>query len=158
MAKRFQVPVAVFPILLRQHAGRACEVLLHRRRNTGYGDGRMDLAGGGHVEAGESMSAAILREMREELGIVVKRESLRFATMLYSHDRSDGSTYVDVFFRVDAFSGTPEIREPERAEALAWHPLDALPADLLEDRRMAIESALSATPFGERGFEEEHTR
>ena len=44
---------AVFPILLRDGpAGR--EVLLHLRQNTGYQDGTWDIAGSGHVDAGET--------------------------------------------------------------------------------------------------------
>ena len=42
------------------------EILLTLRKNTGYRDGEYELPGG-HVEAGEDLMQAMVREAREEL-------------------------------------------------------------------------------------------
>lgn len=51
-------------LLLINSAG---EVLFGRRQNTGYRDGAWHLPSG-HLEAGESLVTALIREAREELG------------------------------------------------------------------------------------------
>ena len=56
-------PVAVHIFLLRGDS-----VLLLRRSNTGFEDGRLSVVAG-HVEPGESVTAAAIREAREEVGI-----------------------------------------------------------------------------------------
>ncbi|WP_456786030.1 NUDIX domain-containing protein [Cellulomonas sp. P5_C5] len=79
---------------------------------------------GGHVEPGESSREALVREVREELGVTVL--SAR------EHDRvclPDG-VVIDVWL-VTAWAGTPVNRAPEEHDALEWFGVDDLPtADL----------------------------
>lgn len=49
----------------------AKEILLALRKNTGYRDGKYELPGG-HVEEGEDLMQAMVREAKEELMIEVK--------------------------------------------------------------------------------------
>lgn len=62
--------------LLRE-AGSSTEVLLGLKR-TGFGTGKI-VGIGGHVEAGESDAEAVVREVWEEVGIVVLQEHLAHA-------------------------------------------------------------------------------
>lgn len=62
--------------LLRE-AGSGTEVLLGLKR-TGFGTGKI-VGIGGHVEAGESDAEAVVREVWEEVGIVVLQEELAHA-------------------------------------------------------------------------------
>lgn len=48
-------------------------ILLHRRKNTGYEDGKWDIAGSGHVDEDETAQTAVIRECQEELGIEVQK-------------------------------------------------------------------------------------
>lgn len=150
MGRRFKVPVAVMALILR-HGG--TEILLHQRKNTGFADGWWDCAASGHVEANEAMTAAMAREAAEEIGIDVNPADIRFATVLYKRHPEDGVTYVDVFFVIEAYQGTPRIAEPDKSAALEWFPLDALPEALIPGRRRGIELYLAGAPFGEMGFE-----
>lgn len=83
-----------------------------------------DLAGmwefpGGKVEAGETVSQALDRELHEELGIrVISKEPLIAVAQAYRNKR----IVLDVF-RVGAFEGTPRGRE---RQALAWSPMERL--------------------------------
>ena len=80
---------AIFPLITKDEE--ACtQILLHRRQNTGYQDGKWDVAGSGHVEQGETAQSAVIRECREEVGIVVKIEDLTFVHLSHrlSKDRT----------------------------------------------------------------------
>ena len=60
MRERYKTASAVMLLLLRERNGRQ-EILLQKRRNTGYADGMWDCGAAGHVEAGETMRAAMAR-------------------------------------------------------------------------------------------------
>ena len=49
------------------------KLMLGRRANTGWMDGHL-CPPGGHIEVGETPVLAMLREIKEELGVVVKPE------------------------------------------------------------------------------------
>ena len=67
--------------------------LFLKRSNTGKGDGFYMLPGG-HVDAGESVLHAAVRELKEELGIDVKESDLEFKLV------EPIKTYITFFFRV----------------------------------------------------------
>jgi 8-oxo-dGTP diphosphatase len=79
---------------------------------------------GGKLEAGESVEAALSRELHEELGIDVKVcERWRVLEHDYPH------AYVRLYFcKVTEWAGTPAGRE---GQALAWQHLPADVAPLL---------------------------
>lgn len=149
MSDRFESPIAVMALIIREHEGKP-SILLQRRQNTGYCNGMWDCAASGHVEANEPMTAAMVRELNEEIGITAKRESLRMATISY---RKDSEIYVDAYFYVDAYEGTPTIMELHKCDGLAWFPLDALPANMIPSRREALTNAQADILFSEDGFD-----
>ena len=51
------------------------KVLLLKRYNTGYEDGKYSLPGG-HVEKGEEVTKAAIREAKEEIGIEIEPDDL----------------------------------------------------------------------------------
>ena len=52
MKKCYESKVAVFLVLTRE-TNKGTEILLQRRCNTGYMDGKYDMACSGHLESGE---------------------------------------------------------------------------------------------------------
>lgn len=152
MADRFRVPVAVMPLITRGH-GAHRELLLHRRQNTGYADGLWDCAGSGHVDEGEPMTMAVVREAQEEVGLSVLPGDVRFATMAHARDPQDGTVYIDAYFWVESFVGEARICEPHKSAELAWFALDTLPDDLIAKRRRSIDNALGGVPFSQEGWE-----
>lgn len=148
MPEHFRAFSAVFPVLLRQ-GDRGEEVLLLRRANTGYMDGWWDFAGSGHVDEGETATQAVCRESREELGITVEPGAVTF---LHLNHRLAERTYYDIYFRVERWTGTPAIREPEKCSALAWFPLEALPEDMIPIRRRALSLARAGGPYSETAY------
>ena len=93
---------------------------------------------GGHVEPGESSRAAVVREVREELGVTVlsahEHEQLRLP------GDAEGDTVVIDVWVVTAWAGTPVNRAPEEHDALGWFGVDDLPTAQLA--HPALESVL----------------
>ena len=54
MKERYEIKVAVFLVLTRE-TDNGTEIMLQRRCNTGYMDGKYDMACSGHVDSGESI-------------------------------------------------------------------------------------------------------
>jgi ADP-ribose pyrophosphatase YjhB (NUDIX family) len=136
---------AVFPVILRSNGG-VVEILLHRRRNTGYMDGMWDIAASGHVDEGEHPKAAAVRECKEEIGVDVRGEDLTFFHLSHRLSRKN---YYDIYFLVKAYSGVPTIMEPEKASELKWFALDALPSDMIPCRREALTAYKEGRTYGE---------
>ena len=148
MSQHFPCYSAVFPLLLREHNGKR-EVLLHRRHNTGYMDGKWDIAGSGHVDEGETARQALARECAEELGIRVRPEDAEFAHVCHRLGKEGDRTYYDLYFFVRAYQGTPAIMEPNKCDGLDWFPLDALPEDMIDFRRQHLYQALRGEMYDE---------
>ena len=62
---------------------RAGRVLFGQRQNTGYEDGAWHLPSG-HLEAGESVVAALIREAKEEVGIVIEERDVEFSHVMHN--------------------------------------------------------------------------
>lgn len=84
MGEHFRSLSAVIPIILQKKDNNV-QILLHRRKNTGYKDGKWDMAGSGHANENETETArmAVVRECAEELGIDVKITNISFAHLAH---------------------------------------------------------------------------
>lgn len=125
MKERYQSKIAVFLILTREENGKT-EILLQERYNTGYMDGKYDAACSGHLEKGESVSMALVREAKEEIGIDINEKDLRFVELIHSYKED----YINVFFTTKKYSGTPKIMEPEKCDDLRWFDIENLPENI----------------------------
>lgn len=102
-----RVHVAVGVIL-----GPAGDILISKRHDDSHQGGLWEFPGG-KVEPGESVQAALDRELHEELGIRVT--SCR-ALLEVHHDYSDKQVLLDVWV-IDDFLGEPRGQE---GQPLAW--------------------------------------
>lgn len=123
------IPVGVHVLVERDG-----EVLLLRRAGTGFFDGLYSLPGG-HVEPGESLRQTAQRELREEVGLTVEPDAL--ANIGVVHRLSD-TNRVDFFLRATRWGGEPDIREPDKCDALGWFARAALPANTVPYVREAL--------------------
>jgi 8-oxo-dGTP pyrophosphatase MutT (NUDIX family) len=132
---RLSLVPAAYVALLR---GR--DVLLQQRQGTGYMDGHWSFSAAGHVERGESVYAAAVREAYEELGVRLKEADLEpICTIHRRQSESDGGQRVDFFFAISTWEGVPTVKEPERSGGLRWAPLSALPEPLVPVDSIALE-------------------
>ena len=115
-------------------------LLLLRRANTGFLDGYYSLPGG-HVEGGEKVAQAAVREVREEACIEIL-EIEPSIVMPYG----DG---VDFLFEARRWQGTAAIGEPDRCDDLVWVPPDQLPEKAAPYLRKALELRSTGTWYHE---------
>ena len=85
MEERYKSMIVVDLMLIRKNeeTGKK-EVLLALRKNTGYNDGEYELPGG-HVDEGEDLMNAMIREAYEELKIKLKLEDLHIEHILHHY-------------------------------------------------------------------------
>jgi 8-oxo-dGTP diphosphatase len=127
---------------------RAGEVLFGQRQNTGYEDGAWHLPSG-HLEAGESVVAALIREAKEEVGVVIDEHEVEFTHVM--HNSSSGGR-VAFFFTVHRWTGVPENLEPDKCSGLQWFPLGALPDQLIPYCRAALTWIVAEQCFSTYGW------
>ncbi|MGH3741223.1 MAG: NUDIX domain-containing protein [Micromonosporaceae bacterium] len=123
------------------------KVLLALRRNTGYADEMWNLPSG-KLEAGEHVLAAVLREAREEIGIVLDPGAVELAGVV--HHRTQQVGRVGLVFRAsyDAEThGAPFNAEPHKCGGIEWHPHDDLPADTVDYTAACVNLVRRASPL-----------
>lgn len=140
-SQRFKVVPAVYLLLIKDG-----KVLLLRRFNTGYEDGNYSLPAG-HADGGESFTAAMVREAKEEIDVEVRAEDMALAHIMH-RNAADGER-VDLFFRADKWEGEPRIMEPHKCDELKWCGISELPANVIPYVRQALEYGLSSRVYGE---------
>ncbi|MGI5271191.1 NUDIX hydrolase [Nonomuraea sp. CA-218870] len=138
---RFRAVVDVHVLLVRDG-----EVLLARRSGTGYADGLWHLPSG-HLEAGESVTAAAAREAREEVGVRVDPADLAFAHVMHRAPERVG-----LFFVAGTWAGEPYNAEPDKCSEIGWFPLDRLPEDMVGYPAEALRGIRGGEAFGLYGF------
>jgi ADP-ribose pyrophosphatase YjhB (NUDIX family) len=128
------------------------KILLLRRFNTGYEDGKYSVVAG-HVDAGETVTHAAIREALEEAGVVLCLEDLQVVHVM---NRKSNDERVDFFVHVKAWSGEITNTEPEKCDDLAWFPLEELPANMIPYVRYAIENYKKGILYSEFGWYQEN--
>lgn len=123
-------------------------VLLSLRKNTGYFDGCYGLVSG-HVEDGEPLSAAMIREAKEEANLLIRPESLKVVHVMH---RKTNRFNIDVFFECANWEGDPINLEPGKCAKLNFFSLESLPENLIPYIRVALQAALEGSVYSEDGW------
>jgi 8-oxo-dGTP diphosphatase len=116
----------------------AGEVLIAQRPPGKHLAGRWEFPGG-KVASGESEAAALARELREELGIVMRAAR---PCMRLTHAYADREVELSLWI-VEAFSGTPHALDGQQLKWVA--PAELPHEDILEADRPFI-AALAQLP------------
>jgi 8-oxo-dGTP diphosphatase len=124
------------------------EVLLLRRANTGYQDGKYSVPAG-HIEGGELATAAMHREAKEEVGITVQTSDLKFVHVTHRLNDSREQERVDFFFEALKWQGEVTNVEPNKCDDLTWFPIDNLPDDIIPHVRLVLEKVLKGEHYSE---------
>jgi len=139
---------AVYLVIIRNE-----EILLSRRANTGYEDGKYGLVSG-HVEAGESLRQAIVREAKEEIGLDIPIEAVDLAmTVSRFAPKSTPPERLDFFMRVAHWTGEPINVEPHKCSELRWFHLNDLPDTTIEYIKHALQQITLGCHFCEVGWQ-----
>ncbi len=101
------------------------EVLLVKRKNTGYMDGFYAMPGG-HLEQGETIKEGAARELKEETGLIVAPKDLHLFQILQNED-NPSQPYISFRFYTEKWQGKPTVGEPERSEEVGFFNIHNLP-------------------------------
>ena len=141
----------------------ACFVLLRRgnkiamvlRKNTGYMDGNYGLPAG-KGEWFETFTSGAIREAKEEAGVDIAPEDLRFVHMVHRHGEDRFTEkymdWVDVYFETSVWTGEPYNAEEHKAESLDWIDIDNLPENVVPPVRDALEKIAKKQVYSEYGW------
>lgn len=127
--EEFSVKITVGLILIKDN-----KVLMLRRKNTGYMDGMYAFVAG-HVERGESLKQAMIREAKEEAGIILKEEDLEYVCAIRKKSHEE---YINFFFRAENYDGVPHIIEKEKCDVMKWIDMDSIPENSIDAEKRAI--------------------
>ena len=111
------------------------QILLSKRFQTGYEDGKYSMIAG-HVDPGESFSQTIIREAKEEAGIILYPDDIKVIHIM--HRNAFDAERIDVFFGATKWEGEIENLEPHKCRELAWFSIDDLPDNIISYVKKAL--------------------
>lgn len=142
--ERFKLIPAVYLILRKND-----EVLLLRRANTGYQDGKYSLIAG-HLDGDELGTDAIARVAKEEAGIFVDPKDLKFVHVAHRLSRTQiGQERVDLFYETYKWRGDIKNMEPEKCDDLSWFSMNNLPENMLPLIKLVLEDVKRGVNYSE---------
>lgn len=143
MKERNKAVPAVYLILEKNE-----KILIALRDHTGYQDGNWNLPSG-HVEAGELPKEAMIREANEELGIVLRRNDLKFVHASYRPKHDETGDRVDFFFKAIRWGKEIFNAEPHKCAELLWVSPEDLPDNMTPHVRHIIYAVQEGVAFSE---------
>jgi ADP-ribose pyrophosphatase YjhB (NUDIX family) len=141
------IPTA-YLVLVREN-----KILLSRRFNTGFQDGQYSFPAGHLGGDEETLSQAMIREAREEIGVEIDVADLELAHVMHRKQREPtDERRINLFFRAKKWEGEPRIMEPNKCDDLQWFELDRLPDNTIPYVRQAIGCLRKNVKYSEYGF------
>jgi ADP-ribose pyrophosphatase YjhB (NUDIX family) len=142
MAKeRHKSVVAVYLIVIKDG-----KTLLYLRQNSGYCDGMYSLIAG-HLEKGETIEEAMIREANEEAGMELEPSNIELLSIM--HRKSVSDDRIDFFFKLKNWDGEIKNSEPEKCREMKFFDLKKMPSNTIAYVKKAIESSLNGIFFCE---------
>ena len=129
--EREQFLSAVYIILKKNN-----QILLQRREGTKLYCGYLAFPAG-HIDKGENAYQAVLREAKEELGIILNLENIKNTFVIQRRTKTHGP-YYDIYFEFHTWEGEVKIMEPHKCSELTWYEEENLPADMIDFEKKAL--------------------
>ena len=147
MAKRTEWPKIAVYLLLEK----AEKVMLIRRYNTGWHDGDFSLPAG-HVKSGEPAIQSMIREAKEEVGVIVRKEDLELAHVIHRNKTLDNPEYVDLYFRAKRWKG--KIKMGPSCDKIQWSGLNNLPGNIIPVVEFVLKQISNGKLYSDQGWRE----
>ena len=140
--------IACFVILRRNN-----KVAMIKRQNTGWMDGYYGLPAG-KVEYGEPFALAAVREAKEEVGVDIKINDLKYVHTVHRHAEKEDifMDWVDIYFEASDWSGEPHNAEQQKADDFCWIDLIELPNNIVPTQRDALTRIACGDYYSEYGW------
>jgi len=122
------------------------DVLLSRRAQTGYRDGEYGLPSG-HVDEKEYALTAAIREAKEEVGVDIKQDELKFVHVMHRH--CGDHERIEMFFMTKKWNGELVNAEPNKCDEIRWVNINDLPENTIPYIKMAIDNYRQGIEYSE---------
>ena len=136
MEKRFKSVVCA-DIMITKQIENETYILLMKRQNTGSDDGYFELPGG-HLEKGEDLFDAMIREAEEELCLKLKRKDLKMIHLLHHYN----GERLNFIFETNGEKLNPQIGEPKKCSELRWVNIKKLPKETTDKVKKMIKNII----------------
>ncbi len=143
MSERVAMKVAVHLFLIEDE-----KILLLRRYNTGYEDGKYSVCAG-HIDGNEVYYDAMIREAKEEIGITICKENLVPIQVMH---RKSIDERIDYFFLCTKWTGEITNMETDKCDELKWFDISDLPDNTITYVAYGIEQYLNNQYFTDFGW------
>lgn len=144
--KRFKLPFFVAVMLQKNN-----KVILTKRLKEGWGYGEYALPGGG-VESNETIMQAAMREIKEELDVIVKPKDLKILHVM--HLAQDHPYECIVFFlKTEKWQGDIKNAEPHKHALVEWFALDNMPSNMPNNLKQFLEKKSKNEIYSEFGWD-----
>lgn len=120
-------------------------ILLQRRQGTKLWPGFLALPAG-HLDIGENVYEAAVREAKEELDIDISVNNIS-DTFVVNRRNKTLEPYFDVYFVLNGYNGNIKINEPDKCSMLKWVNINDLPNDMIGFEKEAIYNYLNGIKF-----------
>lgn len=120
----FKLPPFISIILKKDN-----QILLLKRMNTGFADDLYAFPAG-KVDGNEPMFQAAVREVKEELGVMLDEQSSKVVHVCHYKGINDFEG-LSFYVLAEKWEGEPRNSEPDRHEYIKWFDIDKLPSDLI---------------------------
>ena len=123
------------------------KILVQKRKGSKLWPGYYALPAG-HIDKGENQYDALIREAKEELGIVINLKKIinSYVVLRRNYFEINGKVlepYIDYYFEIEEYEGIPKIIEEDRCDELIWVDINNLPepfinyeGDFLENKKI----------------------
>jgi ADP-ribose pyrophosphatase YjhB (NUDIX family) len=103
------------------------------------------------VDRDESVKQAMVREAKEEAGIIIDVIHLEVVHVMY---RKSKELWVNFFLRASQWDGKPSNLEPHKCDYLGWFEVNELPENIIPYIRAALKNIREGVGYSEFGWED----
>jgi 8-oxo-dGTP pyrophosphatase MutT (NUDIX family) len=101
---------------------------------------------GGGVQYGESPLSAIRRELKEEVGLIIKGDPKIFG--IY-RSKWRGLADYPILYIVNSFEGTAKVCDPMEIADVSWFSLGELPKEITQKTKQRLDEFCGVLPISE---------
>jgi 8-oxo-dGTP pyrophosphatase MutT (NUDIX family) len=101
----------------------------------------------------ESAVTCLVREAREEAGLVIDPADVELVHVVHLVDKPGGQPLMQLVFRAHHWKGVPQVREPDKCLTWKWWPRNELPDPIVPYALAAITGITTGRAYTEMGWE-----